>query len=139
LARKFGLAGKGELEQAEVEMYADQVTDLLNAYAKARFEPDDARKAEFLKKLTEETVPAQLAIFEKRLASTGTGSIAVSGLTYADFYLALIYESVADAGVDAAERDAALAKYPNLKKLIQNVNTHPKIAAWIAKRPVTHM
>jgi len=37
LARKFNLAGSNDLEQAEVDMFADQVSDLFNEAGRAQF------------------------------------------------------------------------------------------------------
>jgi glutathione S-transferase len=133
LAKKFNLAGKGEREEAEVNMYADQVTDLLNQTVQLYYEQDETRKTEMTRKLEEETTPAQLAIFEARLAKVGSGHLVASGFTFVDFYLTLGVEWLGD------NKDAALANFPHVKKLIETVNSHPKIAAWIAKRPVTVM
>jgi glutathione S-transferase len=96
-------------------------------------ESDEAKKAELQRKLAEETVPVQMAIFESRLAKTGSGYLVPSGLTFADLYLTLVIDWLGD------KKEAALANFPHLKQLTHNVNTHPKIAAWIARRPVTPM
>jgi glutathione S-transferase len=133
LARKFNLAGKGDREEAEVDMYADQVSDLLNLVIAAFMESDETRKAEAQRKLAEETVPAHLALFENRLIKTGSGFLASSGLTFADFYLTLMLDWLGE------KREAALARFPHVKQLAESVNSHPNIAAWIAKRPVTAM
>jgi glutathione S-transferase len=133
LAKKFNLAGKGEREEAEVNMYADQVSDLLNHFVQVHYEQDETRKAELTKRLAEETMPAQLALFEARLAKVGSGHLVASGFTFVDFYLTLGIEWLGD------KKDAALAHFPHVKKLTETVNSHPKIAAWIAKRPVTAM
>jgi glutathione S-transferase len=131
LAKKFNLAGKDELEQAEADSYAAQVSDFLSEIFKARYDPDEARKLELTKKLQEEVEPQQLGIFESRLAQTGSGTLVASGLTYADFYLSLVVDRLGD------RREAVLAKFPHVKKLTEKVNTHPRIVEWVAKRPVT--
>jgi glutathione S-transferase len=131
LSRKFGLAGKDELEQTYADIYANQISDLLDQFNKVRWESDETRKAELLKKLHDEIEPTQLAIFENRLAQTGSGTFVASGLTYADFYLAIVVDRLGD------RREAVLAQFPHVNKLVEKVNTHPKIAEWIAKRPVT--
>ncbi len=115
------------------QRYADQVSDLLNKMAEIMRETDETRKAELQKKLGEEIVPVQLAIFESRLAKTGSGYLVPSGLTFADLYLNLVVDMLGE------KKEAALAHFPHLKKLTENVNSNPKIAAWIAKRPVTSM
>jgi glutathione S-transferase len=107
------------------------VTDLLQLVSTAYHEPDEARKVQKHKKLVEQDFPAQLAIFEDRLAKTGSGYLAASGLTFADFYLTLITDYLGD------KKEVTLAQYPRVKKLTESVNSHPRIAAWIAKRPVS--
>ena len=133
IARKFNLAGKGEQEQAEVDMYADQVTDLLNEMVKAYKETDEARKKEMEEKVKTEIMPNNLKMFEARLAKTGSGLLAASGLTFADMYLANVLEWLGD------KKEAVLAHFPLVKQLCQLVITNPGIAAWLAKRPVTDM
>lgn len=133
MARKFNLAGSNEQEQAIVDMYADQVTDLLNEFAKVHKETDADRKAEFLNKLTTEILPAQLTIFNNRLGQTGSGTFVPSGLTYADFFLAIVLDWLAE------KKEPVLAHFSNVKKLTELVASHPKIAEWVAKRPVTEM
>ena len=46
LAKRFGMAGSTEVEQAEVDMYADTSLDLFNAATKIYFEKDEAKKSE---------------------------------------------------------------------------------------------
>ena len=83
LAKKFGLAGKDELEQAFADMYADQLTDLLTELAKPHWEKDEHKKKELTDKLHNETVPNMMKLFEKRLTENH-GHFAGSGITYTD-------------------------------------------------------
>ena len=83
MARRFNLSGNSEYEQAEVDMYADQVTDLLNELVKAYvYEKDPIRKAELTTKCQNEIIPNNLKIFEARLVQTQSGYLSTSGLTY---------------------------------------------------------
>ena len=132
LARRHNLAGKGEQEQAEVDMYADQISDFMNEMAKSYYEKDEAKKKELEEKFATETVPNNLKIFEARLAKTGSG-FAASGLSYADLYLSALLEWFAD------KKEPALAHFPHVKKLDDAVHANAGIAAWLAKRPVTAM
>ena len=131
MARRLNLAGSGDREQAEVDMYADQVQDLFNEMGKVYRETDETRKKELEAKLKSETVPQQLAIFETRVSKTGSGFLASSGLTYADLFLSIVLAFLGE------NKNALLAHFPHLKKLDESVTSHPRIAAWIAKRPVT--
>nr|QUF59396.1 glutathione S-transferase GSTS1/2-2 [Brachionus angularis] len=133
LARKFNLAGKGDEEQAIVEMYGDQVTDLLNEYIKISFERDQAKKTELNKKFFEETIPNNLRLFDSRIGSTGSGYIAASGLTWADLHLFNIIESLAE------KNEKILSGFSNIKALDQKIRANPNISSWLSKRPKTHM
>jgi glutathione S-transferase len=133
LAKKFNLAGKGEREEAEADMYADQASDLLVHMAAEYKEQGETRKAELTRKLREEIIPAQLSLFEARLAKSSSGYLTLSGLTYADLHLTSVVEMLCD------KKEQALAHFPHVKKLIETVHSHPKIAVWIAKRPVSSL
>ena len=133
LSRKLDLAGKGEKEQAEVDMYADQISDLLNEMVRAHFESDAKRKEELGARLQTEVVPNNMKILEARLGQTGSGYFAASGLTYTDLYLVSVLEWFGD------KKEAVLAHFPNVKKLDESVRALPRISAWLARRPVTEM
>nr|QUF59399.1 glutathione S-transferase GSTS1/2-5 [Brachionus angularis] len=133
LARKFNLAGKGDEEQAIVEMYGDQVTDLLNELTKVYMEKDETKKASLRKTFGEEILPNQLKIFESRIAATGSGYIAASGLTWTDLFLFNLLEYLAD------KKEETLSYFPNIKALDQKIRANPKIANWLEKRPKTEM
>ncbi len=86
LAKRLNLAGGSELEQAEVDMYGDQVcvlyfsnifnysiyliyfkmknqiSDLLNEIIKALFESDEKRKETLNSKMQTETIPDNLKV-----------------------------------------------------------------------------
>jgi glutathione S-transferase len=131
LARRFNLAGQGEREQAEVDMYADQITDLFNDYVRAVFETDEARKAELNEKFKTQTAPNNFKTFEARLAQSQSGYFVNSGVTYADLYLLGVLDVISESN------DTLLASLPHVKKLSDDLRAHPKIAAWIASRPAT--
>ena len=82
MARKFNLAGTTDLEQAEVDMYADQVSDLLNEAVKVHFESDSTKKAEMTTKLVNETIPNNAKIFSAKLEQTKSGYLVGNGLTW---------------------------------------------------------
>ena len=133
LARKFNLAGKGEREQAEADMYADQVTDFLNEMVKQHMEQDPERKKQLAEKFEKETAPNNLKLFEERLAKNGTGYLIGSGLTYTDIYLVSLIDWF------GPKREETLSHFANLKKLDETVRANKGIAAWLASRPKTDM
>jgi len=70
-ARRFGLAGKDELEGALADQVVDHVSDFLAELVKVMKEPEEAKKAEMGKQLKVEKLPAFLASMEKLLKAQG--------------------------------------------------------------------
>lgn len=124
------MAGRDEIEQAEVDMYGDQVTDLMNEMIKARFDADEIRKAQQAQKLEAEIIPNSMRIFDSRLAKSSSGYLASSGITWADLHLFTVLEWMPN-------RDKVLNNYKNVKALDQKIRSMPKIAHWLATRPHT--
>jgi glutathione S-transferase len=78
-------------------------------------------------------VPSHLEILETRLVSNGSGWLAASGITYADLYLFTLLGNLGE------KRELALANFPHVRKLEEAVKSHPLIAEWLNKRPITVM
>jgi len=139
LAKKFHLAGKTELEQAQADMIVDCLEDTANPITPYFFEKDETKKAEGKKKYVEETLPGYLTYLEAILVSNHGGDHYFVGteLTWADivFVTYLDFISYNDA---FGKVENPLAKFPKLSALHHRVVNHPKIAAWIAKRPKTN-
>ena len=95
-------------------------------------ENDPEKKAELEKKIAEEVWPNNLKIFEAKLAKNN-GWLVGNGMTWADMYFVSVLDWLRE------KKDEVLASFPHCKKLSENVNSNPKIAEWIKKRPVTAM
>jgi len=136
LARKFNLAGKTELDQLQADMVVDCLEDGVKPFLAAFFLDDQAKKAELLKKYSEEQLPATYASLEKILESNngGDGFFVGDSLTWAD----LAFHVFVGWGKTGGN-EALLEKYPKLTALEKRVDSVPKVAAWIAKRPVTNL
>merc|ERR1711879_124987 len=67
IAREVGLAGRCNMESAQIDEIIDAINDMVNAGAKAFFSKDEA----LMKKHATETIPAGLSNIEKRLESRG--------------------------------------------------------------------
>nr|QUF59401.1 glutathione S-transferase GSTS4-2 [Brachionus angularis] len=128
LGRKFKLAGKSLEEQAIVEMYGDQVTDVMNEFAKTVTEKDENKKKQIMQNVQNEVMPNNLKLFEARIAESRSGYLVPSGLTWADLYLFNLLEMLGD------KKDQVLQMFPNIKKLDENIRANPRIAAYLAKR-----
>lgn len=134
LARKFKLAGKTDLEELQVDMIIDCFEDIAKPVLAARFESDETRKATLQKKLSEEQLPTFLENLEKILKSNngGDGFFVGNELTWADLAFLAVYGWIKLSG-----NESLIDKHSKLKALKDRVEAVPKIAAWIAKRPVT--
>lgn len=65
------------------------------------------------------------------MSSTVSNAVSHSQLTYADFATYLLFEYV------VTNIPGALEKYPTLAKLKKNIESLPRIASWIKRRPDT--
>jgi glutathione S-transferase len=134
LARKFHLAGKTDEDQARADMIMDCFEDTMKPVMTFFFETDETRKETLKKKALEEQLPTSLAGLEALLKANhgGDGFFVGTELTWADLgFIGLV------GWLSMAGADAQLAKYPKLVALRERVEKVPKVAAWLAKRPVT--
>nr|AYN44522.1 glutathione S-transferase S4 [Brachionus plicatilis] len=131
LARKFKLAGKSDEESAIVDMYADQITDLMDLKAKILIDNDENKKKEDQQKLDNEIIPKYLERFDQRIAQSRSGYLAPSGLTWVDLYFFNFLD------IQGNKAEAIFDKFANIKQLDQKVRSNPKIAAYLKRRPVT--
>nr|UOU03292.1 glutathione S-transferase sigma 3-1 [Brachionus rubens] len=133
LSRKFGLAGKGDEEQALVEMYGDQMSDLVNEMSKSMRESDENKKKEFLDKFQTETLPFHMKLYDSRIAESKSGFLFPSGMTWADLYLFGILDFLSEA------KEQIFQIFPFIKVMEEKVRNHSKMAAYLAKRPDSDM
>ena len=132
LARKFGFAGATPEEDARLDMIVECIKDMLQGIMKIRYEKDEAKQAELKKDLVENTLPGQL---EKMNAFVGDKQFFNGDkISYADIVL---FNGLP--GYKFIDVEIDYGKYPALKAVQDRVAANPKIAAWIAKRPVTEM
>jgi len=136
LAEKYGLTGKTPEDNLRGDMIVHCTEDILMKIIAIYREQDADKKAMLQKTFTDEELPTACGNFEKMLKHNkgGNGFIIGDSLTWADLHLYQMLKSyVTMAGVDLAY----LEKFPILRSLTEHVDKNAKIAAWIAKRPVT--
>jgi len=136
LARKYNLAGKTDLEQAQADMIVDCMADAFKSVPMfARYEQDPVKKEELKKKYLEEQLPVFLSNMEKLLIANkgGDGYFVGDGLTWADLYL-LRFQGSFNLMVGMPD---VLDKSPKLNALFNRLIKLPKIAEYWAKLPVT--
>lgn len=138
LARKFGLAGGTDWEQAQTDMVVDCLEDLIKPLGILWYENEPDKKEEMKKTYFDETMPKLLGYFEKMLMSNGGGDGFFVGneLTYADlaFYHYLDYPQFF--GVSTEQ---VLANFPKMSALKQRIAEIPRIAQWLQDRPANDM
>jgi len=136
LARKYNLAGKTDVEQAQADMIVDCIEDALKPVPVFfRFTPDPVKKAELKKKFIEEQLPEFLNKLEALLVSNkgGDGYFVGDQLTWADLHLVRMQGSL----VLSVGLATPFDKHPKLNALFNRVVQLPKIAPYQANLPVT--
>jgi glutathione S-transferase len=134
LARKYNLAGKTDLEQAQVDMVADCFEDTIKPMIACFTETDETRKAEAKKKYAEEQLPAFLKLLERLLTANHDGDKFFVGeeVTWVDLqFLSFII------WLKHTDVENPLADFPKLTALKARVESIPQIAEWIEQRPKT--
>jgi glutathione S-transferase len=133
LAKQFHLAGKNNLEQAEVDAVVDTINDLVAKYGPIRWEKDETKKAELLKTFLADELPKHLHNLEVlgKLYGGGGAFFVGKNLTWAD----LVFHGVGD---HILQGDAnAFNNYPWLKQNRAEVEKQPKIAEYLKNRPAS--
>lgn len=113
--------------------YADQLVDLGLEMGKAFHETNPDKKKEIEEKLANEIIPKNLKLFEERLAKSGSGFIASSGLTWVDLLLFVLADWF------GPKKDAILEHFKHIKENRDKIAAIPGIANWLKVRPVTEM
>ncbi|CAF2954289.1 unnamed protein product [Rotaria sp. Silwood2] len=133
LAKQFQLAGKDNLEQAKVDAVADTINDLRTGYVSARWEPDETKRDELLKRFVVDTLPKHLQNLEVlgKLYGNGGSFFVSNHLTWVDLLFFGIGKTLL--GID----ENILNSYQWLKQNIQEVAKQPKIAEYLKTRPKT--
>ncbi|XP_046646240.1 probable glutathione S-transferase 7 isoform X1 [Daphnia pulicaria] len=127
LARQHGLAGKDEWEQAQTDMYIENINDLLNAAAVPFVEKDPAKQKEMYGKFMTETIAFHVVAVEKQLKKNNTGNLVGDRLTAAD----LAYYALFSDFIEVKFGGAFLKDAPLLKSLLVRVRTSPNVKKWI--------
>jgi len=133
VAKRVGLAGANDWENLQIDSVVDTINDLRQKIAAVHFEADEAIKQKKKETLIAETVPFYLGKLEE-IAKENKGHLAVSKLTWADFFFAAMMEIF-----KIWTGPEILSKYPNLQKVAENVYNLDAIKTWMKNRPATDM
>lgn len=127
IAKEIGVAGRTNLERAQVDEIIDVIQDLLNKGATLFIATDD----EGLKQHFAVTIPTAFGQLEKRLESRGGQFMAGNSFSFADLHLFGYAAELPDKSI--------LDAFPKIKNLTERVGKLPNIKAWVESRPVTDM
>uniref|UniRef100_A0A914QBM0 glutathione transferase n=1 Tax=Panagrolaimus davidi TaxID=227884 RepID=A0A914QBM0_9BILA len=131
LARKHGLAGKGDLEEAKVDAIVDQHKDffsqsfswLMIKFGREEGDEEEQKKTKFLP-----AAEIYLPLYQKYLKESGSGFLVKSGLTFADF---IVSEFLITLRLNAPE---IIEKYPEILQYIDRMKNIPQLKEYYATR-----
>uniref|UniRef100_A0A7E4ZSA7 glutathione transferase n=1 Tax=Panagrellus redivivus TaxID=6233 RepID=A0A7E4ZSA7_PANRE len=131
LARRVGLAGKDEFEQARVDAVADINKDFYYMvapwfYAAKGNLPGDP--AELKVKHFDNNAATFLPLFVKYLKESGSGFVVKSGVTWADFVVTEFLLSLSE------QAPGFLEDYPELQEYLARIRTIPELKDYYATR-----
>ncbi|CRK93022.1 CLUMA_CG006591, isoform A [Clunio marinus] len=129
LAKEVGLAGSNTWEDLEIDIAVDTINDLRSKIAIVSYEEDQKLQATKREKLEAEILPFYLEKLDA-LAKENNGHFALKKLTWADLHFVGILDYL-----NYMVKYDFVAKYPNLKKVVDNVLSVDNIKKWIEKRP----
>nr|CAD7455974.1 unnamed protein product [Timema tahoe] len=133
LGKQFGLAGKDDWENLEIDTIVDTFTDFRTQIGSYHYDDNEASKEKKKAPLLNETLPYYLKRFDEIVKNNG-GYFVGGKLTWADLYFVGLLDYLSSmVGHDLVE------KYGNLKALKEKVLGIPAIKAWVEKRPDTKM
>lgn len=129
LAKQFGLAGNTNWEQAKSDMIVECVQDMMYNIEPAYREKNEEKRIEMIRNYIDE-LPGHMEKLEKLLADNE--HFVGDELTWADLCVMNAWYWIPGFGVTVPIDD-----FPKLKAHKERVETLPRIADWIARRPVT--
>uniref|UniRef100_A0A7E4V9C8 glutathione transferase n=1 Tax=Panagrellus redivivus TaxID=6233 RepID=A0A7E4V9C8_PANRE len=131
LAKRLGLAGKDEYEQAHVDAVADIVKDFNVAVMPWFYRLKgwiEGSPVEHKAKAFDANVKVYLPIFVNILKQAGSGFVSASGLTWADFTFSEYLLSLSQV------EPTLLDEYPTLKEFLARIRQVPQVKDYYATR-----
>ncbi|NP_001165918.1 glutathione S-transferase S2 [Nasonia vitripennis] len=129
LAKQFGLTGKDDWENLEIDAAVDTINDMRVKITSPHYEKVAEAKAQKIEQ-AKQVVPFILERLEEQVKRNG-GYFVGGKLTWADLYFVSLLDMF---NFRSGEVDI-LKNKPHLKALEQKVLQLPNIKAWVEKRP----
>lgn len=133
LSKKLGLLGGDDIEAAQIDAFTEHMRDVKDKYNKAKGTTDEAAKKKALAAFFESTLPELFLKIEARCTGGGAPVIG-KALSYADVSLYILCREYFDNKDGVA---AALKSCPRMLASVDAVSQHPRVATYLAQRPVT--
>ncbi|CAD5222122.1 unnamed protein product [Bursaphelenchus xylophilus] len=134
LARRFGLAGKDDVEQAQIDSYGDFIQDL-NQNARQYFLVKNGRAEGDVEKLEKDLQTyidtKWVKYFDRIFEASGSGFIHKSGVTWIDFVITNIYETAVNLDLKPT------AGIKHFKTIHDNVKALPQLKEYFSQRKQT--
>jgi len=130
LATEFGIAGRTNMEKAQVNEVVDAIYDLHAAVLNGTIrEKDEKAKEEKKKKLYSETIPSGLKNLEKLLVKRGGQYFVGNSFSWADLHLLQFVDLI------VSQEPKVLDSSPALANNVQRTRDLPNIRKWLNERP----
>jgi len=128
LAKKVGLAGRNDMEAAQIDEIVHAIEDIINARIAWMDELDKKRQQTMKNTFENQTVPTLLKQLERRLETRGGQFFVGNNLTWADIQTFMLANEV---------DQEALKVCPKVANLVKRVGEIPNIKKWVQARPET--
>lgn len=128
----LGLTGVDDWESAQIDSYADFLKDMCQEcrpYFMAHCPDSKEDKVKLHDEVFKPAMEKYCPILEKLIEESGSGFFAKSGVSWADFFMANIYETNMEMSPDV------MGKFTELKKHMERVYALPQLKEYLDKRP----
>ncbi|KAL4714873.1 hypothetical protein ACJJTC_012545 [Scirpophaga incertulas] len=132
--RKYGLVGTTPEEDLEIDMTMDFIIEIRSKAIVVYFETDEAIKKAKHEDYSKNVYPDMLGKLND-IVGRNNGHIAAGKLTWGDFVFAGMYDYL-KVRLHMPDLDT---KYPNLKKVVDNVYGLPQLKNYLANAPKTEI
>jgi glutathione S-transferase len=133
LARQYGLTGASSWDAAQVDMYADGISDVMSAFRPVCIAVVGQKYSDvpgLFATYRQKTVQPFLDRYEGFLEKNGTGWLVGNQITWADLLAAELLERF-----ESCFDDQILSAHPRMRALVKRVHELPAIARYLETRP----
>lgn len=134
LANEFKLNGQTNFENAQIDMYIDQLKDVFFALVKVYAETDVEKQKTLFTAYYNETVKSLLESLEKKLQTNNTGYLVGESLTWLDLAIIGAWDWI---WLHDPSESKLLNEFKLVKEHNERIRSIPNVATWLETRPKT--